>query len=346
MKKIFFLGGLLVVQLMVVFLTLAGGDKLQQHSGIQKLLEFNPKQIDEIRIKDGEDALVQLIRKDGHWTTEGGFPADEKRVEQLFDRLEELSHGMAVAQSDEAATRFEVSPDNFQRHLEIRREGKTVAGLYVGSGAGVRRSHVRIADQDPIYALTIGGYDLPATVADWQDKTLLQMEEADVRSVKVDGLTILRKPKQVPGQEEEADQGNVVTDAEGPLWAAEGLSEEETFREERFESLLRDLATLRYNRAAKGEAEDVESIAEATVSMKNSERDYRIFQAGEGNGFRLKVSDHDEVFELSSYAGQNLVDKLTRTHLVTRPEMEDDSEEQDKNDETVEEDPSDSTTTE
>ena len=51
---------------------------------------------------------------------------------------------------------------------------------------------MRLADQDKIYAVTIGSYDLPAEIADWQDKDLLQIEVSEIQSIDLEGLTIRR----------------------------------------------------------------------------------------------------------------------------------------------------------
>ena len=180
MKKNYLLSILLVLQVLVVYFVISSGDELQGHAGIQKLLDFNRELIDGIRIEDNNGNLVELKSEGDAWLTAEDFPVNVDRIDRLLERLDGLEHGLAVASSPSSAKRFEVSGDRFQRHLKLLSDGKPVAEFYLGTGAGARRNHVRLADQDKVYAVTIGSYDLPFEIADWQDKDLLQIEVSEI----------------------------------------------------------------------------------------------------------------------------------------------------------------------
>ncbi len=313
MKKNYLLCGLLVIQAVAAYLFLSGGGELQGHAGIQKLLEFNREQIDEIRVEDSNGEIAELKRKDRTWLTIHDFPVEADRVNRLLDLLDELDHGLAVASSSSAAKRFEVSPDNFQRHLKLLKGGKIVVDFYLGTGAGARRNHVRLANQEMIHACTIGSYDLTAEIANWQDKDLLQVEMAEIQSVELDGLKIIR------AQQSEAENAK---DQEISRWFAEGLVGDEIFKADEFESQLRNLATLRYNRAFKDSIAGQGPEAEVTVSFGDSSRSYQFFKAKDGDNFWLKVSDFEELFEVTQYNGNRVVDNLMKEKLIEQPELE------------------------
>ena len=156
MKKNYLLIGLLALQALVAYFVISGGDELQGHAGIQKLLEFNSEQVDGIRIEDNDGNLAELKSEGATWLTAEDFPVNVDRIDRLLERLDGLEHGLAVASSPSSAKRFEVSGDRFQRHLKLLNDGKPVAEFYLGTGAGARRNHVRLADQDKIYAVTVG----------------------------------------------------------------------------------------------------------------------------------------------------------------------------------------------
>ncbi len=267
MKKNSLLAVLLLVQALIAFFVLTGDRELQDHAGIRKLLEFNPKQINGIRIEDNEGNVAELKRVGDTWLTAQDFPADVNRVDRLLSSLNEMEHGLAVANTVSAAERFEVSETNFQRHLKLSDNGKVITEFYLGSGAGARRSHVHLANQEAIYAVTIGSYDLPATINEWQDKDLLQIEMNQIETLKTGDL-IIRKNKQVSS--ETVDEENVRM----PEWILEGLSAGETFKVDDFEAQLRNLATLRYDRAFSGSVKDLPIAAEFTIDYKNSKRNY------------------------------------------------------------------------
>ena len=157
------------------------------------------------------------------------------------------------------------------------------------------RNHVRLADQDKIYAVTIGSYDLPAEIADWQDKDLLQIEVSEIQSIVLEGLTIRRI------EQSEDDSQDTESDIGPTEWFADGLAEDETFKSDEFETQLRNLATLRFDRAFMGSFEEQVIKAKIVVSYGDQGRTYEFAESKEGDNFWLKVTGFEELFEVSQY---------------------------------------------
>jgi hypothetical protein len=321
MKKNYLLSVLLVLQVLVAYFVISGGDELQGHAGIQKLLEFNREQVDGIRIQDNDGNLAELKSEGDAWLTAEGFPVNVDRIDRLLERLNGLEHSLAVASSPSSAKRFEVSGDRFQRHLKLLNDGEPVAEFYLGTGAGARRNHVRLADQDKIYAVAIGSYDLPAEIADWQDKDLLQIEVSEIQSIVLEGLTIRRI------EQSEDDSQDTESDIGPTEWFADGLAEDETFKSDEFETQLRNLATLRFDRAFMGSFEEQVIKAKIVVSYGDQGRTYEFAESKEGDNFWLKVTGFEELFEVSQYNGNRIIDNLTGEKLVEKPEPDEDPEE-------------------
>lgn len=320
MKKITLLAGLLMVQIMLAFVLLFGGSKLDSHSGIQKLLEFDRTQVNAIQITDGDGKTVRLRYNGDDWFAEEQFPADSIRVDRLLNQLSELEHGLAVADSAKAAKRFEVDKENFQRRLQLLQDEQTVIDFYLGTGAGARRSHIRLAGDKSVFSTTIGSFDLPTEVADWQIKDLLRIETDQIHSIESKDLTVQKQAPQSTGDTEKS--GTTVSLDEEPEWIVEGLAEEETFKTDMFESLLRNLANLRYSRAFKGSVDNQNLKAEVTVKYDETSRSYAFYKKAEENEFQLKVSDYEHIFVLPEYTGSQIVENLDREKLVEIPEVE------------------------
>lgn len=335
MKKNYLLSILLVLQVLVAYLVISSGDELQGHAGIQKLLEFNREQVDGIQIEDNDGNLAELKRKGDAWLTVEDFPVNIDRINRLLERLNGLEHSLAVANSPSSAKRFEVSGDRFQRHLKLLKDGEPVAEFYLGTGAGARRNHIRLADQDKIYAVTIGSYDLPAEIADWQDKDLLQIEVSEIQSIDLEGLTIRRAER---SENEDESQGT-DSDIGSTEWFADGLAEDETFKADEFETQLRNLATLRFDRAFMGSLEEQVIKARIVVSYGDQDRTYEFAETKEGDNFWLKVTGFEELFEVSQYNGNRIIDNLTGEKLIEKPEPDEDPEEVTGNDLDVVADP-------
>ena len=321
MKKNYLLSILLVLQVLVAYFVISSVDELQGHAGIQKLLDFNRELIDGIRIEDNNGNLVELKSEGDTWLTAEDFPVNVDRIDRLLERFEGLEHGLAVASSPSSAKRFEVSGDRFQRHLKLLSDGKPVAEFYLGTGAGARRNHVRLADQDKIYAVTIGSYDLPAEIADWQDKDLLQIEVSEIQSIDLEGLTIRRI------EQSEDDSQDTKSDMDSTEWFADGLAEDETFKADEFETQLRNLATLRFDRAFMGSLEEEVIKAKIVVGYGDQDRTYEFAETMEGDNFWLKVTGFEELFEVSQYNGNRIIDNLTGDKLIEKPEPDEDPEE-------------------
>jgi len=319
MKKNILLATLLIIQGVLAFLLLSGGSKLNRHAGIQTLLEFNRELLDGIRIEDNEGNVAELNAVDGIWLTADQFPVDASQVDRLLGRLNGLQHGLAVARSASAAKRFEVSDSQYQRHLQLFQEGSPVVDLYLGSGAGARRSYVRLAEQAAIYTATIGGYDLSADISDWQDKELLQLEIDAIKLVQIADWRIRKSPSDAKVNDDVLESGNALRGESA--WIAEGLLDGETFKAEDFAVQLRNLATLRYNRGIAGLLEGACVLeAEIVVNYANMCRRYQFYKRADRDEFWLKVSDREEFFEVSAYIAKPIIEALTKDKLIEMPE--------------------------
>jgi len=81
-----------------------------------------------------------------------------------------------VASTTNARDQLEVADDNHQRKLTIS-AGDSKTSLLLGTSPGIRKSHVRLEGDDKIYSVTLPVSDVPATVDDWLDKSLLAFRD-------------------------------------------------------------------------------------------------------------------------------------------------------------------------
>lgn len=136
-----------------------------------------------------------MKKKGDTWLLSSGFPADTKKVEGLLGKLEGLKHGLPVARSDKALSRFKVATNDYSRYLQLQFQAGVHGNveLYMGTGAGARQSHVSNGKQEAVYTATIASYDLPATEDSWQDKDILQLDIAAISAIEVDGFRLYRE---------------------------------------------------------------------------------------------------------------------------------------------------------
>lgn len=279
----------------------------------QKLLEFEPDLVNRVSI-EGEDGVLFLQKQESSWLLPEVFsvPADTNQVSTLLDKLAEFKQGLAVATSREAANRFKVSEELFERHLVLSSDDKIVADLYVGTSPGFRQVHVRRAGRDEIVTVALSTFELEATADKWLDKNLVQ--------VKVDDLKVL-----------EFREFSVEKQEGG--WQLAGLGPGQQTNTDEVQSLLNKVSGLVAEDVVDPEKGDQlfagDPVLEFTVTLQdNSTIDY-LFAQPEEDTYVLKRSDREFLFKVSSWVVDDLK-KLTRDKLLTAPVAQEGEEGKDK----------------
>lgn len=295
--RINLLSALLAVQLVIIAaVLLAGPGYTEQEAG--PFLEFDAERVDEIRITgDGDNAEpVVLTRTDDGWRLPSGLPADETRVNETLDRLAGLRAPWPVATSGGAAARFEVTEDDFQRHLVLRAGDETVVDLYTGTSPGYQQVHARRAGDDAVFSVALANYQFPPQAEDWLDKTLLQ-PQGEISSVARQGGWTLSR----------AEEGWQLDNGPANQQAAA--------------ELVRRISQLRVSGIGEPPAQD--STADAVLVVNDEAGEQRLaFYAGAGEGeeYRLTSDRREGTFTLARYLAEQLL--LDAPALRPAPEGE------------------------
>jgi len=252
-RRITWLAGLLVIQLLVVAALLVGrGSFREPETG--PLLTFDPAAIDRIRIEEFtgaaiegaaieggafEGGAIELHRSGDRWlltaaaksgaadagaeaaATEaasseapvGDVPADLDKVDKLLEKLAGLKAPWPVATSATARERFEVTDENRQRLVRLQSGGQTAAELLLGTSPGFRRLHVRIPGMDEVYEVDLTHFELSVSADEWVDRALLAAA-GDVAAVAREGFWRLAR----------SDDGWMLDDGAADSAAAEQMA--------------------------------------------------------------------------------------------------------------------------
>jgi len=283
MKKLqFYLSGFLAVQL-VLAAGLLWRDQRQQDMQQQRevLLAVDRNQLQHLEISAGNKTVV-LQKNGSQWQLPDlqGLPVDSAKLDALLEKLAGLQSGWPVASSRAARDRFEVAEDKFQKRLRLfTGEGEPAAELFIGSSPGFRKTHVRGADDDAIYAVELNSYELPAEADSWLDKKLLAAGE--VQAI--------------------AGPDYKLAERDGKWQFAEGGAK---LDESKARQLANALANLRITRAAT-EVPEAEAI-HIQVTTDSGELDYEFIQADEH--YFVRRGDREQLFELSRYDYERIAD--------------------------------------
>lgn len=291
------LAALAAGQGVLALVTHSGGAQVAVESVNGTLTEFIKSSVDQLSIQGAEGAMV-LKKVGDSWQTADGFPANNSKVDGLLDKLAGLRHGLPVGVSADALSRFKVAEDDFERRIQLQQGDNTVADLYLGSGAGARQSHVRPADAEAVYTAAIGSYDAPADIGEWQDKTVLQLDEKSVQTVELAEL----KLEKISRDEDTA-----------PVWQAAELPEGKLLNQAAINEGLQPLWNLRFAAVLGQEAKPEYGLETPVLALKltyaDGEREYQFGKPEEGDDFVLKVSDREEYFRIAGYTMKPLVEK-------------------------------------
>ena len=310
MKKLtFVLGGLLALQLVLAVAMNLSSDDYGAFKPQEKLLAFDRKDVDGLRIEDGKNSVV-LSKRDGKWLLpqNDNFPANTANVERLLDTLASLDKGWPVATTAAAARRFKVADDQFERKLSLLSNGKTLAVLYVGTSPGFRKVHVRAGKQDDVFAVALNTWDANASADDWIDKAILTFSPDDVTRVDMPGFVLQR-------------DGDKLRVAE--------LTDKEETNAKAVGALLDKLAGLRIQsllgKDAKPEYQQDKPELEFKVTRKEGDvLSYRFSKPKDGAYYVLKRSDMDDYFKVAEYEVKPLKEtareKLVQNQIEQTPD--------------------------
>lgn len=197
MKRLILIGTLvLLVQtgLVVVTHIVQHRDEIQSSKG--PLLKLTAADVNEVVLEDGEGHRLTVNKEQGKWLLpeSGSFPGDTTRVQGLIDRLAGLQRGWPEATTAEAAGRFKVAADRFERKLNLRKDGTSLATVYFGTSAGLRKSYLRVEGDNEIQTLAIGQHELEVKADSWIDTSILRLKPEQVVRISLPALRLERGP--------------------------------------------------------------------------------------------------------------------------------------------------------
>lgn len=304
-RSIIILGGVLVAQLLLALFLNLSGPEFGATAVSGPLLSFDREAVDRLRIQaQGQEPLV-LEKRDGRWQLPGlgGFPVAQNRLEELLGRLANLQRRLPVATREEAAKRFKVSPEAYERKLELLAGERVLATLWVGDSAGARRAYAR-QDGDPlIHEVALATHELGARGDDWADPDYLHLKPED--------LTQLDLPS-----------GLTLENREG-TWQVPGLAEGESADGGQLAALARQLANLDFlgvlgQEPGKGYGPEV-TAQRVSVTLKAGERRHYDLWKPEGQlDYVLKSSATPYYFRVSTAMARELLE-ASRDKLVKVP---------------------------
>jgi len=263
------------------------------------LLKIDRVKIDGVLIEDDAGKKLKLARGNAGWTLpdSAGLPVDNEKVTQLLDKLFEANAPWPVATSTESAKRFQVTPEKFQRHIQLMVADQVLGDLYLGTSPGFKKVHARLAGSDDVYAITFANFEATTRADDWLDKSLLKP---------AGDITALARPN------------HWSLSLSGDVWTLDGLAPGEATKQDAAKDLVNKITNLRVMGVAEQPpAPGSDATLTLTAKTANAEFDYQFYQPQKNSDFIVRRSGQDGYFKVAAYVGEPLA--VERDALIAAP---------------------------
>lgn len=302
------------------------GQELSTGLNVEPLITLDQDKIDHITLEGTEQSKVVLIRQGDTWQLPevAGFPADQGRISQLLDRINSLKTGMPVATSSGAQERFKVSSKSFERRITLAQGDESLATLYLGSSPGIRRVHARAESSESIHSVKMAVYEVPVKNADWEDKTILQLPQAEILAIELNGLRLERTTPASPTTSEESVPNQADAKSAPSGWTLKSTKGAQDLTAGATDKLVGLLASLRFDRVL-GQEPMVDygldkPLLEVMLTRKDSDAlTYRLGKSADREEYTLKASSRPEYFRLANYTATALIAATKLNQLLAEP---------------------------
>ena len=267
----------------------------------EPFLRFDAGVVDTVTVADDEGEIT-LVKAEDKWLLPNDVPADGGKVDEVVEKLANASGGWPVATSASTAERFEVTEDNYQRHLTLKAGEETVADIYLGTSPGYRKTHARHVDDGDVYAITFANYQAGVKPADWLDKSLLRAKRP---------LTALRR-----------EGGFELTKEEAGEWTSADGTVLDQGKVETLAGRFTGLTVLGVSDAA------LPAMPTATFALTDEDgaHTFSLYRLPGEDDEDAYVATSDRVmgaYEISSYTGEQM--DVTLAELVAEPAQDEEA---------------------
>ncbi len=166
----FKLAVVLGLQLVLALVLWAGGPDYTTFKAKEPLLSFDSAKVDRIEIAENSASSAVLVKEDGKWVipSSAGFPADDAKVSGLLAKLAGLKKGWPVASSAEAAKRFKVTADAYERRIVLKSGGSELGEILLGSSPNFKAVNARAGSDSHVYSIAFATYEAGVRAEDWK----------------------------------------------------------------------------------------------------------------------------------------------------------------------------------
>lgn len=297
MKKLtLILSSILAVQVLLTILLFTYKSDSGAFQSNQTWLDLTPGAFDAISITQKDKPSLTLKKDKEQWLLPGYFnvPVSKEKFDDFSGKLLSLKTGWPVASTEEAAERFQVNKEKYERLIVFQKDGKAVKTLYLGTSPGFKKIHARVDGQNDILAIDFSAFEASVTPEDWMKQDLIKIDLNQLSQIKSKDFSLVKADKD---------------------WVVEGLQANQTNNVAEIKALVDKLAALTYSGILGLEDKPEYHLKDAELSFilkTGSEETQYQFGKQEGKDDAvLKLSSQPYYFKVS----KGVVDALKAFNL-------------------------------
>ncbi|MCB0335123.1 MAG: DUF4340 domain-containing protein, partial [Bdellovibrionales bacterium] len=195
-NSIKYLTGLVVVQLILVGILFQSSDSLDAFKPQEKLYEVAVDEVSKVVIQGKDQEKIELLKENDSWVLpeSANFPVATNKLDTLVRGVLTSLRSYPVATTAHAHSQLDVSPSDFERHLQFYGGEKLLADVYLGSSPSFKKVHIRRADEDVVYVVALNAYEAGLKPNFWYDLNALKVKQDEVKAIRVsDAIVFERK---------------------------------------------------------------------------------------------------------------------------------------------------------
>ncbi|RME20781.1 MAG: DUF4340 domain-containing protein [Deltaproteobacteria bacterium] len=162
-----------------------GGEQVEKAERKLLLAGIDRNRLEKVTIKEEGDKKIVLARKGEDWILpeKYDFPVDSDKIDRVLGQLLGLESVYLVSKNDTHHRKFEVAPAKFRRKVTLEGDG-IVKTLFVGNTGATGYTHVRLSDQNEVWAVDdLKYWELGTRVSDWARRKIVDEDEKRVASL-------------------------------------------------------------------------------------------------------------------------------------------------------------------
>lgn len=281
MKKwISLLGMLLFVQLALIAVLMLPKQTSLTEQATAKWFSVDEQAIDKIIIEASDESPLTLVKKADGWVLPEhfDFPVGKAQFGAFMQKLQGLKEGRPIATTSDAAKRFKVTADSYERKLRFFQGENVVETLYLGASPGFRQVYARKDGQDAVHTVEINTFDAPVKAVDWYDYDVLKIATDKISAIEAAGVSLMFKENQ---------------------WSAADMAEGEQVNVAGIDQWLAQLTALRFDSVTGREAPAGQAEKIVTLQVDDKPIEFWLTKIDDGKAVVLKRSDVAYYFKLT-----------------------------------------------